>query len=67
MGLEHLKISQIRCDGDTHARVEMNAEVVQRYAEAMQAGARFPAPVVFFDGEYWLAGGFYTVAAQFRP
>lgn len=55
-----LELSQIRIDGGTQSRVELNQETVAEYAQAFTAGAAFPAVVVFFDGaSYWLADGFH--------
>lgn len=62
--VESLGLSQIRTDGDTQVRVSFSSELVTEYAEAMKRGDEFPAIDVFFDGEtYWLADGFYRVAA----
>lgn len=55
-----LELDQIRIDGGTQSRVELSQETVAEYAQAFQAGAQFPAVVVFFDGaSYWLADGFH--------
>lgn len=55
-----LELNQIRIDGGTQSRVELNQETVAEYAQAFTAGASFPAVVVFFDGvSYWLADGFH--------
>lgn len=55
-----LELEQIRIDGGTQSRVELSQETVAEYAQAFQAGAQFPAVVVFFDGAYyWLADGFH--------
>lgn len=55
-----LELDQIRIDGGTQSRVELNQETVAEYAQAFTAGASFPAVVVFFDGaNYWLADGFH--------
>lgn len=57
-------LGTIRLDGGTQPRGHMNHEVVQRYADALEAGAHFPPLTVFFDGEnYWLADGFHRTAA----
>jgi hypothetical protein len=54
----------IRIDGGTQLRVQISDEAVGEYAEAMKAGAKFPAVTVFFDGtNYWLADGFHRVLA----
>lgn len=55
-----LELDQIRIDGGTQSRVELNQETVAEYAQAFTAGASFPPVVVFFDGaNYWLADGFH--------
>lgn len=55
-----LELDQIRIDGGTQSRVELNQETVAEYAQAFTAGATFPPVVAFFDGaEYWLADGFH--------
>jgi hypothetical protein len=60
-----LEISLIRLDGGTQPRSELNIETVNDYAEAMKAGAIFPAVTIFFNGtDYWLADGFHRIAAS---
>ncbi len=60
-------LSVVRLDGGTQQRAALSDEVVSEYAEAMQAGARFPPVTVFFDGtDYWLADGFHRFAAVQR-
>lgn len=55
-----LELEQIRIDGGTQSRVELNQETVAEYAQAFTDGAEFPPVVVFFDGAfYWLADGFH--------
>ena len=55
-----LELDQIRVDGGTQSRVELNQETVAEYAQAFTAGATFPPVVAFFDGaNYWLADGFH--------
>ena len=55
-----LELEQIRIDGGTQSRVELNQETVAEYAQAFTAGATFPPVVAFFDGaNYWLADGFH--------
>jgi hypothetical protein len=59
-----LNIANIRIDGGTQARVELNQEVVKDYSEKMRDGEKFPAIVVYFDGsDYWLADGFHRYFA----
>jgi len=55
-----LNLLNIRIDGDTQAREELNQEKVAEYAEKMRDGEVFPPVTVFFDGsDYWLADGFH--------
>jgi len=58
--MKTLNLLNIRIDGGTQARVELNQEVVAEYAEKMRDGEVFPPVTVFFDGyEYWLVDGFH--------
>ncbi|MFV9474669.1 hypothetical protein ACM5Q9_09645 [Advenella sp. RU8] len=60
-----LNISEVRIDGKTQSRVEMNNEVITEYANAVQEGAEFPPIHVFFDGAvWWLADGFHRFHAH---
>ncbi len=55
-----INLSEIRIDGGTQSRVELNQDVVAEYAEAYSAGKRMPDVSLFFDGTvYWLADGFH--------
>ena len=59
-----LWLEQIRTDGGTQPRAQMDRTVVAEYAADMGNGATFPPVVVFYDGsEYWLADGFHRVEA----
>jgi uncharacterized ParB-like nuclease family protein len=59
-----LELTSIRVDGGTQARLELNQEVVNEYAEHMKEGGAFPPVVVFQDGSnYWLADGFHRYFA----
>ena len=59
-----LRIADIRTDGGTQSRVQLDWIAVSEYAAAMKDGAQFPPVVVFHDGaEYWLADGFHRVRA----
>lgn len=61
-----IPIARIRLDGGTQPRASLSYEVVQDYCDAMQAGAKFPPVVVFYDGaDYWLADGFHRVKAAY--
>ena len=62
--MKKLKLSEIRIDGGTQARVELNQDVVKEYAEHMRDGEQFPPIIVFHDGSaYWLADGFHRYFA----
>lgn len=55
-----IKLSEIRIDGGTQGRVELDQATVDDYAEAYAAGVRLPDVSVFHDGSaYWLADGFH--------
>jgi ParB-like chromosome segregation protein Spo0J len=59
-----LNLLNIRIDGGTQARLQLNQDVVAEYAEKMRDGEVFPPITVFFDGsEYWLADGFHRYFA----
>jgi hypothetical protein len=59
-----LEIRLIRRDGDTQCRLILDTSIIAEYAEAMNAGARFPPIRIWFDGTvYWLSDGFHRVAA----
>jgi N6-adenosine-specific RNA methylase IME4 len=61
---EMLPLGTIRVDGGTQSRASLYQNVVDDYAEAIQAGAVFPPIIVFYDGaEHWLADGFHRHAA----
>jgi transposase-like protein len=61
-----LPIAEIRLDGGTQPRSALDFAAIDDYAEAMAAGVKFPAVVVFHDGEhYWLADGFHRLKAAF--
>jgi hypothetical protein len=63
--VKKLKLSDIRIDGGTQARVALNQDVVKEYAEHMRDGVEFPAITVFHDGAaYWLADGFHRYFAH---
>jgi len=65
--MRKINIADIRVNGGTQSRAEINKETVAEYAEAIEAGAQFPAIVVFYDGStYWLADGFHRYEAHSR-
>jgi ParB-like chromosome segregation protein Spo0J len=62
--MKKINILEIRIDGGTQPRKEINYEIVKEYAEHMREGTQFPPVIVFFDGaEYWLADGFHRYHA----
>lgn len=62
-----LELRQVRIDGGTQTRAQLDEPTIAEYAEALAAGASFPPAVVFFDGAaYWLADGFHRVEAHRR-
>ncbi len=62
--MKKLKLSAIRTDGGTQARVSLHQPTVNDYASFMADGIKFPAVTVFYDGaEYWLADGFHRYFA----
>ncbi len=59
-----IAINNLRLDGGTQPRAEVDPFVVDDYAEALHAGIEFPAITAFYDGSlYWLADGFHRVSA----
>jgi hypothetical protein len=51
-------------DPGAQMRVEMRAETVNDYAEAMLNDADFPPVILYHDGtDYWLGDGYHRVAA----
>ncbi len=65
MKIQTLEIEDIRIDGGTQSRVEINTEVVSEYAELLKSGIELPPVTVFCDGfSYWLADGFHRYWAH---
>jgi hypothetical protein len=60
-----IPLKNIRLDGDTQMRVELDGDTVQDYVVAVIRGDDFPPVVVFFDGcEFWMADGFHRWEAH---
>lgn len=60
-----IRLSEIRLDGGTQPRANMNQEVVSEYAEYLMDGVKMPGLTVFHDGKYyWLADGFHRYFAH---
>jgi len=58
--VKKINLLNIRIDGGTQARVQLNQDIVKEYAEKMRDGEIFPPVIVFYDGtDYWLADGFH--------
>jgi hypothetical protein len=63
--LKELKISDIRIDGGTQIRKQLNQDKVNEYAEQMEEGVVFPPITVFFDGSSnWLGSGHHRLFAE---
>jgi regulator of replication initiation timing len=64
--IRSILLRHIRLDGGTQARAHVDQGAIDEYAEAMEAGASFPAVIVFEDHttqHLWLGDGFHRVAA----
>lgn len=60
-----LKLSDIKIDGGTQPRCQINNDTVSEYAEAIKAGTKLPPITVFFDGSnHWLGDGFHRLFAH---
>ncbi|MGE0606904.1 MAG: ParB N-terminal domain-containing protein [Pirellulales bacterium] len=60
-----VKVNEIRTDGGTQIREEIDESVVAEYLTAIQNGAVLPPIVVFFDGDgYYVADGFHRLQAN---
>tara|TARA_R110000868_G_scaffold18467_10_gene81189 strand:- start:5197 stop:6039 length:843 start_codon:yes stop_codon:yes gene_type:complete len=63
--MKEIKISDIRIDGGTQIRKELNLDKVNEYAQQMDDGVEFPPITVFFDGSStWLAEGFHRLSSE---
>ena len=63
--MKELNISDVRIDGGTQIRKQLDQDKVSEYAEKMSDGIEFPPITVFFDGSsYWLASGFHRLFAE---
>jgi hypothetical protein len=70
-GVQSLLIRQIRRDGGTQARIGLNEDTVQEYAELMREHRwdfrSLQRPIVLYDGSaFWLADGFHRIEAAQR-
>lgn len=65
MAVQKVSLSDIRTDGGTQIRVEIDEGVVADYAAKIVASVELPPAVVFHDGaEHWLADGFHRYHAH---
>lgn len=63
--IRRVKLDQIRINGGTQPRIEVNDAVVADYAEALTSGDKLPPVTIFYDGaSYWLADGFHRYFAH---
>ena len=66
---QQIPLASITTDEASQARVKIRPGVVRAYAQAMtqqrsEGGLRFPAVVLFTDGQhYWLGDGFHRILA----
>jgi hypothetical protein len=60
-----IRIRNIRRDGGTQPRAQLDPETLDNYIQGLQEGTHFPPVTLFYDGEnYWLADGFHRVRAH---
>jgi len=58
--VKKLNLLNIRTDGGTQPRIQLDQDLVKEYAEVMREGVVFPPVEVFHDGSaYWLVDGFH--------
>jgi hypothetical protein len=63
--MQELNIADIRIDGGTQIRKQLNQDKVDEYAQQMDDGVVFPPITVFFDGSStWLSEGFHRMFGE---
>lgn len=63
--MKKVKLEDIRIDGGTQYRDQINQDVVREYTEAMRDGDEFPSMQTVFDGTvHWLVDGFHRYFAH---
>jgi hypothetical protein len=63
--LQEINIADIRIDGGTQIRKELDQDKVNEYAQQMEDGVVFPPIDVFFDGSStWLSSGFHRLSSE---
>jgi ParB-like nuclease domain len=64
MEMRKVKLSDIRIDGGTQCRVEIDQSTIYQYLEDMKKGDEFPLIETMYDGaNYWLTDGFHRYHA----
>ena len=64
MTRKQVKLKDIRIDGGTQIRADLDIDVVNDYADAFASGAKFPPITVYFDGKHhWMGDGFHRYHA----
>ena len=54
-----IAIKNLRLDGDTQSRVDIEQWAVDEYTEVIKAGAKLPPIIVYYDGkDNWIVDGF---------
>jgi hypothetical protein len=62
--MKKIKLSDLRIDGGTQMRENIDQPTVYRYLEDMKNGDVFPHMMAFYDGSsYWLVNGFHRYHA----
>ena len=62
--MRKVKLSDIRIDGGTQCRVEIDQSTIYQYVDRMKEGDEFPMIEAMFDGAtYWLTDGFHRYHA----
>lgn len=65
MGIQSIKLSEIKLNKQTQSRIAINQDVVAAYCDAMLEGDKFPALTAFFDGiDYYLVDGYHRYFAS---
>lgn len=62
-----IRLVDIKIDGGTQMRAQLDPATCAAYRDAKLAGAQFPPVVVFYDGEtHWLGDGFHRTNADLQ-
>lgn len=64
MAIRDVKLSEIDWDSSVQARLGLDADVVEEYAELMRTGVKMAPVLLFHDGErYYIVDGFHRIDA----